>query len=816
MKYTFQWRKYFPHIVSILIFLILSIISFYPQLEGKVLPQHDTTQFEAMSSDIRACRAETGEDPQWTGAMFSGMPAYMINIKYPSMVLKHGMDKILSIVSTPIGFIFFAMLSAYLMIIMMGMGWWAALFTAIAYGLSTYFFLIIGAGHQTKMWALVYAPAMIGAIYMTLRRNMLLGGALTALTAALEIGANHPQITYYFILAAVCLWLNDLVYAILKKRLKDFVKRSSILAAAALLSIGANFSPIYYAMEHSDETIRGGSQLHSDKTGGLDLDYATNWSYGIAESWNMLIPNFMGGSSSQTFSKDGPLAEYFSEVGMKDVAENLPTYWGEQPYTAGPTYLGVIAILLAIIGFTICPKRDIFWLLLVMVFSLVLSWGHNAMWFTQKAFDWLPMYNKFRAVSTILIVLEWEIPLLAGMAIWHIQQHMDSLKEISRKIIYSMSAICVIALFFILFNDKIFSFHQEEDGKMLSEEFYQMFKMGGGEEYIEKDIHLELGWGAAHAMLEERSSLLSHDSLRVILLCVLVTAALLLALKKKRMMGYMLSAIVILATWDLLSVNFRYQPHNAFCLRSKTEITPSQADKEILQDKELGFRVLNLSVSPFNDATTSKFHRSVGGYHGAKLSRYQDLINAYLTSGKEEIYDMLNTKYVISSEGKAIQREGAMGAAWIVSSLYPATCAEEELVALDKIDLKTCAVCSEKDLVKSMSFGEGSHIELVEYQPNKLTYKAHIEEDHTVAVFSEIFYDRGWKAYVDQKPEPYFRANYLLRAMALKKGDHTIVWQFRAPHFAFAEWITLICSIMIIFAIVLIVIRKNDNTLLGR
>ena len=817
MKHNFQWRRCVPHVISILIFLLVSIYAFFPQLEGKVLAQHDTTQFEAMSSDIRACRTETGEDPQWTGAMFSGMPAYMINIKYPAMFLKHSFDKILSIVSTPAGFILFAMLSAYLMIILMGMSWWAALFTGLMYGLSTYFFLIIGAGHQTKMWALVYAPVMMGAIYMTLRRDMLWGGVLTALTASLEIGANHPQITYYFILVAFCLWINDFVFAVVKQRLKDFLKRTGVLAIAAMLAVGANFSPIYYAMEHSDDTIRGGSQLSKENGSGLNLQYATSWSYGIAESWNMFIPDFMGGSSAKAFSEDGPVAENLNRVGLKGLATNLPAYWGDQPYTAGPTYLGVIAVLLALVGFIICPGKDFWWLIVPALLSLLLSWGNNAIWFTEKAFEWLPMYNKFRAVSTILVILQWEIPLLAGMAIWHIRQHIEEKKLMTKYVVIAVAGVCAISLFFILFNKNIFSFHQEEDGAMLSGEFYEMLKNNGGEEYIAKDMHLKLGWETAAAMAQERSLILSRDAWRTLLLALLSGGLIILAIRKKQWFRYLIPIVGIVAVFEMMAVNFRYQPHSAFCYPSATEVKPTEADKDILQDKEPGFRVINLSVSPFNDATTSKFHRSVGGYHGAKLSRYQDVIDRYLTEGNEEIFDMLNTKYLISREGKAIRRENAMGAAWIVSSLYPASSAEEELDALSKIDLKTCAVCAIKDIVPSCSFGSGSTIELIKYQPNRLTYKAHIEQDNTIAVFSEIFYDKGWKVKVDGKQSNYFRANYLLRGMSLESGEHTIEWEFRAPHFAIAETITLICSILIIFAIVaLVIFKKNVYTLLGR
>ena len=342
-------HKLLPTCAAILIFGIVSIIGFAPQLEGKVLPQHDIRQFDGMSQDIRDCRANYDEDPQWTGAMFSGMPAYQINIKYPAQIIKRAVDTVQSIIEGPATMVFFAMFAAFLMAVMMGMSAWVGLIVGLAYGLSTYFFHIIGAGHITKMWALVYAPAMLGAIHYTLRRNMWIGGALTALFAALEVGANHPQITYYFVLAAAALFLSEVVFAIKEKRYADFAKRTAVLLGAAILAIGANFAPLYYTMQHTEDTTRGGSALTSEgERKGLDIDYATAWSYGIGESWNMLIPDFMGGNSGKSFSTDGEVAKTLDEIGLdKRVAQQLPTYWGEQPFTAGPTYLGAVAIFLA-------------------------------------------------------------------------------------------------------------------------------------------------------------------------------------------------------------------------------------------------------------------------------------------------------------------------------------------------------------------------------------------------------------------------------------------------------------------------------------
>ena len=428
-KITKFLRKGVPTFAAVAIFFIVSVLCYAPQFEGRVLPQHDVQQFDGMSRDIRECRAEYGEDPQWTGAMFGGMPAYLINIRYPAQIIKHTADRLLGVFAEPAGLLFWAMMAAWLMCIMMGMSAWVGIIVGLAYGLSTYFMLIIGAGHITKMWALIYAPAMIGAIYMTLRGRRWVGGALAALFASLEIGANHPQITYYFMLAVAALWINDLIFALREKHLPDFAKRTGILAVAAVLALGSNFAPLLYTAKHTKATTRGGSELvsapDSKAARGLDLEYATAWSYGLAESWNMLIPDFAGGDSGASFSRDGKVADSLKDLGLSEVAAQLPTYWGGQPYTAGPTYLGAVAVMLALLGAILAPRRDKWWIVAVTLLAVLLAWGHNCMWFTEFCFKYLPLYNKFRTVSMSLVVVEWSVPLLAGIGLWQIWQKRD-------------------------------------------------------------------------------------------------------------------------------------------------------------------------------------------------------------------------------------------------------------------------------------------------------------------------------------------------------------------------------------------------------
>ena len=789
-------RKALPTVVAILVFGVVSVIGFAPQLEGRVLPQHDIRQFDGMSRDIRECRADFDEDPQWTGAMFSGMPAYQINIKYPAQLIKRTVDGIQSLFAAPASMVFFAMLSAFVMALLMGMSAWVGIIVGLAYGLSTYFFLIIGAGHITKMWALVYAPAMLGSIHHTLRQNMWIGGALTALFASLEAGANHPQITYYFVLAAAALFISELVFAIKNRVCKNFAYRTAALIGAAILALGANFAPLYYTMQHTSDTTRGGSALAVEsERKGLDIDYATAWSYGIDESWNMLIPDFMGGDSGATFSKDGEVAESLKRLGAdrrtaEQIAQQLPTYWGEQPYTAGPTYIGAIVIFLALLGLMLADDRNRWWILAATILAILMSWGYHAMWFTELCFNYLPLYNKFRAVSTALVVVEWSAPLLAGMALWQIWQKWEDKKFLARKIAIAAAITAGLCLIFAVAGSSMFDFGEEESVAMMGQAFGDA----------------EVGAVVAEAMAVERASILATDAWRSAVYILLATGVLLVALRiDKRWRTGALALVAALIVADILPINLRYLPYETFVEKRNTKIYPTDADKQIMADKEPGYRVFNLTVSPFNDATTSMFHRSIGGYHGAKMGRYQDLIDHYLSNGHEAVLDMLNTKYLITKDG-VIERPTAYGAAWFVNKVEIVDSADEELAALGKVDLRTTAV-AEAGAPRPHIEGAGD-IELKEYRPNYLRYDYTLTGGSAVAIFSEIYYDKGWNAYLDGEPCDSFRADYLLRAMVLPEGQHTVEWRFKAPNWSLAEAVTLICSILIIFALVIPTILK--------
>lgn len=815
--------KILPYVVPVLLFFSISALYFAPQFEGKVLRQHDVQQYEGMWSDIRQHREATGEDAQWTGGMFGGMPAYLINVKYPAQAVKNSIGAVVKIMDTPASFIFFAMTAFWLMMLIFGVSPWVGMVAALAYGLSTYFFLIIGAGHVTKMWTLVWAPLMMGGAYMTMRRNALAGGVVTALATSLELGANHPQITYYFLLAMVLFWISELVVSIKEKAHASFWKRTAVLAFAGIVALGSNFAPLWYTSQHTEDTMRGGSELVSGEaegTDGLDLEYATAWSYGIAESWNMLIPDLAGGDSASAFSSDGPVAEALGSIdkNLRQFAQQLPTYWGGQPYTAGPTYLGAVAIFLALLGAILSRGRDRWWIIGSMELMLILSWGHNAMWFTELCFKYLPMYNKFRTVSTTLVVLEWAVPLFAGIALWKLWQTDDATRRnILRPMAWAAGITGGLCLLFAVAGGSIFDFGRTEAEDLMIEQFYHILKGNGLDEHISRGYHETWGVEVASAMVKERAQIMSQDAWRSLLFIALAAGAVALYAFGKVNRKVLVAAMAVLVLADMIPVNKRFLSNDSFVVERHTKVRPSKADLEILQDKDPGYRVLNLTVSPFNDATTSNFHRSVGGYHGAKLARYQDLIDNYLAEGNEAVLDMLNTRYVITPQGGVVRRESANGAAWFVEGMRYVNSAREEIDALATTDLKRVAVVNfdqEPNIGAYAPIGFEGEIRLTEYAPNRLKYHYTASEEG-VAVFSEIFYNKGWRAYVDGVECPYFRADYVLRAMVLPEGEHDVEWRFRAPKWRLVEGVTAAFSAVILLgvvAMIIVTIRKKRGS----
>lgn len=809
-----RYREYLlralPFAAAFVLFFGISALYFSPQFAGEELPQHDVVQYEGMVRDIRLQRAETGEDPQWTGGMFGGMPAYLINVAYPAQAVKNTVGAVVRVIDAPAAFLFFAMLGMWLMLLMVGVNPWVGIVAALAYGLSTYLLLIIGAGHVTKSWALVYAPLMMGGIYCTLRRNPWIGGAATALFASLQIGVNHPQITYYFLMAAALFWLSEGFFALRGKRLRDFAKRTAVLLAAGVLAVGSNFSPLWYTLQHTRDTIRGGSELaaadKSDGASGLDLEYATAWSYGPAESWNLLIPDFMGGDSMRSFSSDGEVAGALREYGLSELAGQLPAYWGDQPFTAGPTYLGAVSLFLALMGCLLARGRDKWWAIAATVLALLLAWGRHFMPFTELFFTYLPGYDKFRTVSMILVIAQWTVPLLGAVGLMYLWRNREEDRtRFRRALAWSLGVVGGLCLLFAVAGSAIFDFGRQAAEEQMTATFGNWFRQAGMTAELRQGLDAELGRTTAEAMAAERVSIMQADAWRSFVSVLLAAGAVFLYLRRWCGRGVLVALLGVWMAVDLVSVDLRYLSADDFVPARRNRVMPTEADRRILQDKEPGYRVLNLTVSPFNDATTSYFHRSVGGYHGAKLARYQDLIEWYLTDLDESVLDMLNTRYVIVSPDSVIRRETSLGAAWFVEGILATDSAREEIERLGEVDLRRVAVIRRDDLGKSARLEpesreggfEGS-IRLTEYRPNCLKYEYSADRP-AVAVFSEIFYDKGWTAYVDGEEVPAFRADYVLRALQLPAAEHgTVEWRFRAPKWRAVESVTLVSSLAIL------------------
>ena len=825
--------KTFPLAAAIVIFFVAAALYFIPQFRGEVLPQHDVIQYEGMTRDINDMRDRTGEDPQWTGGMFGGMPAYLINVEYPAQLVKNYVGKVVRWLDTPAAFLFFAMTAFWIMLLIGGVNPWVGIIPALAYGFSTYFLLIIAAGHVTKMWALVYAPLMMGGAWMTLRKDVRIGAAVTALATALEIGANHPQITYYFLVAMAALWISEGLFAFREKRTGDFVRRTAALAAAGILALGANFAPLWYTAQHSPETIRGGSELTETvetDTRGLDLDYATAWSYGKVETFNLLIPDFMGRDSATTLPDDGQTAAELTDIGrslgapsLGSWARQLPAYWGTQPYTGGPTYLGAAALFLALLGAFWSQGRNKWWIIAVSLLMILLAWGRNFMGFTELAFKCLPGYNKFRTVSMTLVVVQWAVPLLGAFALMQLWKGGMPRERIRKGIAWAAGITGGLCLLFALAGGSLFDFGRAASADQMSDTFRQVFAANGLQSYIDRGMDAEWGDAVAQAIAADRAGMMQADAWRSLGMILLAAGCVALWAARRIGRGVAVALLAAVMLLDLVPVDRRFLSDENFVSPRRTQVTPSAADRAIMQDTDPGYRVLNLTVSPFNDATTSYFHRSVGGYHGAKLARYQDLIDRYLNELNPAVLDMLNTRYLIvpgeDGQPRAQRRTSAFGTAWFVDSLAGAASAQEEIDLLEKANLRTTAVVDDRLAEKiepqapTPETLASARIGLTEYRPNYLRYEYSAPEK-AVAVFSEIYYDKGWTAYVDGKESPYFRADYVLRAMELPAGKHVVEWRFRAPGWNTVEAVTGICSALILLgaaAAIVYAFRKKKH-----
>lgn len=811
MKINFSIKAALPHIVAVALFIIISFVYFYPVLEGKILRANDITVSNINAKEIRDYRAEHGKEPLWTNSIFSGMPAFLISTLYPGNLIKK-VDLFLRAFKTPVAMIFLAMLGFYIVMLIFRVNPWLAIAGAIAFGLSSYMFQIIAAGHNTKTLALAYMAPMIGAIYYTYRYDVIKGALLTAFVLALEIVANHAQITYYGLICLLVFGIVEFIYALKTKSLARFARTTAILVVPFIIAVGINFANLYTIYEYGKYSIRGKSELVSENrvmTAGLNKDYITHWSYGIDETLNLLVPNFKGGST-KPFDRDSETVRVLRQNNASEYATQLPKYWGTQPGTEGPHYVGAIVIFLFILGLVLVKGPEKWWLLIATVLSIMLAWGKNFMFLTDLFIDYFPGYNKFRAVTMALVIAQFCIPLLGFIALRDIFTGTLSRKDIMKGIKIAGGITGGFLILLLIFPGIAGSFLNQYE-------------------------HQYPEW-LRDALITDRKVLLKNDTFRSLVFIILAAATILGLLFEKLKKEYAIIIITLLITIDLWSAGKRYLNTDRFERPSAIEksFEPTLADNFILEDPSY-HRVLNLAVSPFNDnSPTAWFHKSIGGYHGAKLQRYQELIDSVIideimlfSSGETyedlipvldntHVLSMLNTKYVIVSPSHPpLVNNNARGNAWFAPEVIMVENANEELSALKTFASTGEAIVDKRfrELITQTDYPISADdiIELVSYQPNELIYKYKADGER-LALFSEIYYPAGWKSFIDGAEVPHFRANYVLRGMVVPVGEHEIRFSFEPESFYLGNRISLASSILFILLItgyVAISLKRN-------
>ena len=780
-------RKFLPILIAILSFVIISVAYFSPILEGKELFQSDIAQFRGMSKEVKEHRATYEEEPFWTNRAFGGMPTYQLSTYYPNDFIKK-LDSLLRFLPRPADYLFLYFLGFFLLLSVMKVGWKLSLVGALGFGFSTYLIIILGVGHNAKAHAIAYMPFVLSGLLLVFERKWLLGFVLTALAMALEINASHPQMTYYLLFSVLIFGLVFLIQAIKDKELPDFAKQIGLLLVAVILAIGVNATSLLATKEYAEHSTRSQSELTINPDGspkelssGLSKAYITEYSFGLMETFDLFIPRFMGGSNNEKLDKESYTYRYLKDkAGRKqalDFAENAPMYWGDQPIVAAPPYIGAIFIYLFVLGAFLIKGPIKKWLVAATIFSIVLSWGKNFDLVTNFFIDYVPLYNKFRAVSSIQVIAEVSVPLLGILGIHHFLSDKYTREEKIKAFKFAGIGVAGIALFFTALGANLFSFESYRDGN-----YEQMLA------------------GLADVLIEDRRTVFFQDSLRTLVLVVITACMLWLFISNKIKKDIVIVGLLVLVLLDLVNIDKRYVNNDDFISKSKIEkpFEISRMQLEITKDKG-HYRVMNFMVNPMNDGSTSFYHNSIGGYHAAKPRRYQELYDFQIAKNNIEVLNMLNTKYFIFPGENNIEtvqiNEDSNGNAWFVNDIEYVDTANEEIRALDSLKTKIKVVMNrefESDLNGFNFMNDSlSKIELLSYKANEINYKSSSATDQ-LAVFSEIYYKDGWNAYIDGQLMPHIRVNYVLRALRIPAGDHDIVFKFEPKVIATGSMISLI------------------------
>ena len=815
-----DYKKFIPYVVAIVVFIAISLIYFSPLLEGKQLYQSDIVNYRGSAQEIKDYRQATGEEALWTNSMFGGMPAYQIDVSFKTNVAKVFNNIFKLWLPHPASILMVLLLCFFILMLTLKADPWLAMVGAVAFAFSSYFFLTISVGHNAKTLAVAYMPAVLAGIITAYRGKYLLGAALTALFMAIEIAVNHVQMTYYLMMILGFVVLFEFIYAILKKSMANFWKATAVIVVAGCISLLPNISNLWTSYEYMKETIRGKPELTSNqeiRSSGLDKDYITQWSYGVGETFTLMIPNVKGGGDARLGENKSALDKVDRNLRKQIAQQNH--YWGNMPFTAGPVYAGAFVCFLFVLGLFIVKGRLKWALFGVTVLAILLAWGHNFMPLTDFFIDYVPFYNKFRAVSSILIIAELTIPILAILALKEIADNPGLIKEKKTVFFVSLGLTAGLTLLFVLLPKMFFDFIKDTEAV----QFDGYIQQGANQAQIDDFIsNLEIA----------RISIFRMSCLRTILFIVIGAAMLWAYASAKKISKYLLYAGVgALILIDMVPIDKKYLNNDNFIAKNKNEnpFVESAADQAILADTTAAFRVMNLTVSNFTtDATTSFYHQSIGGYHAAKLRRYQDLIEHRLFNEQERLVktlqagpsdsvltatlygltslNMLNTKYFIyNPDARPMRNPAALGNAWFVNKVKMVANADEEIKAMDNFVPATTAIVDkrfERELGGlKIARDSAAAIRLVKYTPNHLIYETSKLKSDQLAVFSEIYYNKGWNAYIDGQAKPYLRANYVLRAMVIPAGAHKIEFKFEPRSYLTGEKVSLAGSVLLLLII---------------
>jgi len=751
--------------------------------------------------------------------MFGGMPSYQIWVSFPKNVGTHIMGFFKAVFPNPIDTILFYFIGAYLLFNVMRVKPWIAALGAIAFTFSSYNFIYIEAGHASKAYAIAFFAPVIAGVFLTLRGKYIWGAALTALFLALEIRVNHIQMTYYLFLAMLILMGIELYHAYKDKQLARFGKAIGSIAAACVLALAVNAGLLWTTYEYSQESIRGKSNLISEskptQNQGVDREYAYQWSQGVMENLTFLIPNAYGGGSGPNLDENSAVAKVLLEQGVPQdqavgFAQQMPTYWGDKPFTSGPWYFGAIVVFLFVLGLFIVNNRLKWWLLSATLLSLFLSFGRHLPFISDLFFDYFPLYNKFRAVESTLVLASLFVPILAVLALNEIVNRRSGIPKLEKKVLYSAYIVGGISLLVALVPGLLLDFR------------------GGNHQTFVQQLGGQLGDSGfaqiiANALVDDRESMARADAWRSVIFILLATGLIWLWVKDKLQVN---TAIILLATLilvDMWVVNRRYLNKDNFVEESSiaAQFPEREVDQLIGRDKSLNYRVLDLSIPTFSSASSTYYHNTIGGYHAAKLMRYQELIERQFNNAiNEDVLDMLNTKYLITANAEGSHRiqnrSTTAGNAWFVNRVLFVDNAEQEMNAIDSFDPKEVAIVHSefKSLIDSTRVGtaRNASIELIDYRPDHLVYEYSAPQD-ALAVFSEIYYDKGWKAFIDGEEIPYFRADYVLRAAQLPGGNHKLEFKFEPQSYYMGENISLVASILLLAAFGVALWRERKESL---